>query len=536
MLVVRQEAAEDEDRLRPSVQHLLQRVLEAGVDAVSRGGGLRGDRRVPRAPRRFQAQDAADAGRHGRRDGAEGSGGAVSAESVRALSAQREGPRVGADARCISSAPSWCGAGRAIGRGRRGWVRSITELPTREAADEAVATAVETVTETCLDVAGLPEAKADKNGRRRGGREGGVRGRQRRHARRGADAAHGTIFAGGRPWRRFDTRRCCPTRSWPGAGSSRRRSSPAADWNGTANTWGWATMPLRPKRCASWPPRVVLGILAAFCFVLFVVLAVVGYVPGAITDIENDWREARDKELREPHEEWRPQAWYLNPVVWFLFGLYFLVLALVWPPRRHRSRRQVSDWWRRVRRSSRTVEVPPTPFVPLRFKAPRGFWRVRLWTITNEGDELVARGPTQGEEIRVHRADAPQRVFLTDHGLTIRTNDEEARFHLRQIGHLAVEYWLTGQVTPRTCGEANRALIGAAVVGAALCLGLASWILMLPVAVLVVVDGCLALSKINRYPRVLERGNRAILGIVIGIGEMIFGFARIFTIFMLFMR
>jgi len=107
----------------------------------------------------------------------------------------------------------------------------------------------------------------------------------------------------------------------------------------------------RTGSAAGIEPRVVLGILAVFCFMLFVVLAAVDRVPGAIRDIENAWREAREKELRKPLEESRPPAWFLQPGVAFLFGLYFLVLALVWPPRQHRWRRQVTDWWRRVRRA-----------------------------------------------------------------------------------------------------------------------------------------------------------------------------------------
>ena len=99
-------------------------------------------------------------------------------------------------------------------------------------------------------------------------------------------------------------------------------------------------------------------------------------------------------------------------------------------------------------------------WAPQSFRARTFF---RKWSFSVAGDELVGQRP--GRELRALR----EHVFLEKRRMILYTPEKTWKFRIDDKARIAVEYWQTGSVVPRTCTLANDALISA-IVGIFICL------------------------------------------------------------------
>ena len=145
--------------------------------------------------------------------------------------------------------------------------------------------------------------------------------------------------------------------------------------------------------------------------------------------------------------------------------------------------------------------------MPNAFIAKKGAFCTKAWSFRIAGDELVGTSPKADQEIRSKRDD----VILKKRKFIIKTDELRARFTIDDIGYIAVDYWLTGKVTPRTSVLATDAL-SAAIVGICFC------VLLEPLAL---VRGYRATKTIDRYPHALTGRGLATAAKIIAIVYMI---------------
>ena len=102
------------------------------------------------------------------------------------------------------------------------------------------------------------------------------------------------------------------------------------------------------------------------------------------------------------------------------------------------------------------VPAAPAQFATIFTAKSRGTWSFQLTP-----GELVGVSPRRDEEIRVRREEALREIALLKRKFFIQKDGARRAFRVGEEAGLALEYWLTGAVAPRTCRFASEALVWA---------------------------------------------------------------------------
>jgi hypothetical protein len=94
--------------------------------------------------------------------------------------------------------------------------------------------------------------------------------------------------------------------------------------------------------------------------------------------------------------------------------------------------------------------------LPTSFQTAAG----QKWSFSIQDDQLIGQSLRGGEQIRLSRHDV-SRISISGRSLIITTGQSRQKFKLEDIGLVAVEHWLSGQLRPRTSYLAKEALVNA---------------------------------------------------------------------------
>jgi hypothetical protein len=145
--------------------------------------------------------------------------------------------------------------------------------------------------------------------------------------------------------------------------------------------------------------------------------------------------------------------------------------------------------------------------LPTTFQSPSG----KKWSFNLQGEELLAESYKSGEKIRINRRES-NRVTIRGNKVIIRTGGSQEKIKLDDIALVAIDYWATGRIRPRTSSVARDAL-ATAIFGIFCC-----QIICGPYAVKRAND---AQQEIDMYPSYLQGEGLATAAKIIGIIDIV---------------
>ena len=146
--------------------------------------------------------------------------------------------------------------------------------------------------------------------------------------------------------------------------------------------------------------------------------------------------------------------------------------------------------------------------VPDTFTARSGFLMTRKWTFTIRGDELVGVTARGRKSVRLLRTDPTQRLVLNKKKLILFIDGRKHRFFVDDLGHVAVDHWVSGVVTPHTSILATEALTTAII---------SLFLFQLILGPVAIIKSCQARRLIRRYPHLLQGKGQATAGLIVSI-------------------
>jgi len=138
----------------------------------------------------------------------------------------------------------------------------------------------------------------------------------------------------------------------------------------------------------------------------------------------------------------------------------------------------------------------------------------KKYVFTLTPDVLVGESVKTGEEIKVLRSDAVSELELTANRLIITSGGVRRKFNIEDIGHVAINHWLTGETSRKSSAVAKDALI-TAIVGIFCC-----QVVCGPYAIY---RAGQAQKDLAAYPQYLDGEGMATAAKIIGIVDIVIG-------------